>query len=199
MSTPSHPVDEHSTPLTHEEERAIKLSYITTKEQLNEQEQACILAARRKLRGSRVDAVAILSLPWLLSAHEQMFGEVWKWAGKIRTTERSIGVQPHQIRVQLADLLADSVTWLEFGSFPPDEIAVRFHHRLVAIHPFVNGNGRHSRLVSDLLAERQGRPNFTWGGGGDLALQGDIRATYIRNLKLADGGDYSGLLSFART
>jgi len=199
VSNPSHPIDEHSTPLTDEEERALKLSYITTREQLNEQEQAGILAARSRLMRSRIRAAGILSLPWLLRAHELMFGQVWKWGGQIRTTERTIGVPPHQIRPQLADLLADGLAWIEYDSYPPDEIAIRFHHRLVAIHPFVNGNGRHSRLASDLLADRLGRSGFTWGGGNDLVPQGDTRANYVRNLKLADEGDYTGLLAFART
>lgn len=127
-----------------------------------------------------------------------MFKPVWKWAGKIRTTERNIGAEPWRIRTDLQQLLDDAQTWVQRGSYPPDEIAVRFHHRLVAIHCFANGNGRHARLAADLLAIALGEPAFTWGVG-DLAPVGEVRSAYIVALKQADQHDYSSLLGFARS
>lgn len=191
---PGGPIDEHATPLTYEEERELRASYVTTRAQLNELEQAGILTARAALRRSRLTAAKILDERWLLRTHERMFSEVWRWARKIRT----IGVDHWTIRAQLRELLDDALTWVEYGSWPPDEIALRFHHRLVAIHPFVNGNGRHARLVTDLLAVTLGRPEFTWGGQ-DLTAQGDVRRRYVQALQAADAGDYAALLTFART
>ena len=100
--------------------------------------------------------------PTCWAPHKRMFGPVWKWAGKIRTTERNIGVEAWRIRSDLQQLVGDTRAWLELDSFPPDEIAVRLHHRLVAIHCFANGNGRHARLVADLLAIGLGQTAFTW-------------------------------------
>jgi Fic-DOC domain mobile mystery protein B len=127
-----------------------------------------------------------------------MFDQTWKWAGRYRSTERNIGVACHRIRDQLAALLGDVRYWLEHATFPADEVAVRFHHRLVFIHPFANGNGRHARLLADVLASKQGRPAFSWGAG-ELARAGDFRAAYIEALRAADRNDIRPLLRFARS
>lgn len=126
-----------------------------------------------------------------------MFGNLWKWAGKIRTSERTIGIAHWEIREALHNLLDDGRTWLQYESYPVDEIAVRFHHRLVAIHCFVNGNGRHARLVTELLLETLGHEPFTWEGD-EIVLSGAVRQRYVQALKSADAGDYAPLLEFAR-
>ena len=127
-----------------------------------------------------------------------MFGEVWKWAGAYRQTARNIGIEAHRIAFEMPMLFDDIRYWTESATYPPLEIAVRMHHRLVAIHPFPNGNGRHARLMADLLAERLGDQPFTWGGGG-LADTGELRARYIAALRAADGHDITPLLAFARS
>jgi Fic-DOC domain mobile mystery protein B len=115
-----------------------------------------------------------------------------------RTTEKNIGVPHHEIRERLGALLGDAHYWVEHGTHPPDELAVRFHYRLVLIHPFANGNGRHARLIADVLAQRHERPVFTWGGA-DLVNAGDFRQRYIDALQAADGGDIGQLFAFARS
>jgi Fic-DOC domain mobile mystery protein B len=127
-----------------------------------------------------------------------MFDQTWKWAGVYRTTEKNIGIAHYQIRDSLVALLFDARYWLENRIFEPDEIGVRFHHRLVWIHPFANGNGRHARLMADVLMQRQGRPLFTWGNG-EIARAGDFRRSYIDALRAADKNDIQPLLSFARS
>src|SRR5437016_419595 len=92
-----------------------------------------------------------------------MFGDVWRWAGKFRTSERNIGIAFFEIPVAVRQLLDDTKAWIEYKTYPLDEIAVRFHHRLVQIHPFRNGNGRHARLMADLLVMRLGHERFLWG------------------------------------
>ena len=126
-----------------------------------------------------------------------MFGDVWKWAGAYRQTERNLGIASHRIPVEVRMLLDDVRFWIDKNTYPTDEIAVRLHHRLVAIHPFANGNGRHARLMADLLAEKLGGAALTWGGAS-LADEGELRRRYVDALQAADGHDIGPLLAFAR-
>ena len=124
-----------------------------------------------------------------------MFGDIWKWAGTFRTTERNIGVAPYEIQPKLRILLDDVKFWIDNRTFSPKEIAIRFHHRLVQIHPFPNGNGRISRLMADLLMKQFGLPILDWGSGS-LTEISELRRKYISALQDADNGDYSSLLHF---
>jgi len=127
-----------------------------------------------------------------------MFDEVWRWAGKYRTTRLNLGVAPWEVRQELSKLLSDAAAWQEHKAFSADEIAVRFHHRLVWVHPFPNGNGRLSRLMADLLIVAQGGEQFSWGT--DRLAPGEARRTrYINALKAADAHDIGPLLTFARS
>lgn len=197
MSTPAGPSDEHATPIEAEEAAQLVPSFITTRDELNRAEQQAITELTRSVLRNP-PAPDRLDVAYLLALHKRMFGPVWKWAGKIRTTERNIGVDSWRIRPDLQQLVGDTRAWLEFDSYPPDEIAVRLHHRLVAIHCFANGNGRHARLVADLLAIALGQPAFTWGAA-NLAAASEVRIAYIAALKQADQHDYVALLSFARS
>lgn len=125
--------------------------------------------------------------------HKRMFRDVWQWAGTFRATERKIGVQAHRIGTELASLLSDIRCWIEHKTFPSDEIAIRFHHRLVAIYLFPNGNGRQARLAADLLIVRLGGDPFTW------ANMGEIRGRYVAALSAADHHDIVPLLELARS
>jgi Fic-DOC domain mobile mystery protein B len=187
-----------NTPLS-PDEQADLIPNLSTRDELNEWERTNILVAYdwalnpRTLR--RNDP---LTEPYLRDLHHRMFDQTWKWAGRYRTTEKNIGIPHHQIREALAALLGDARYWLEHRTFPPDEIAIRFHHRLVFIHPFSNGNGRHGRLMADVLAKTQHMPVFTWGGA-DIVQHGDFRRSYIDALRAADKSDIGPLLAFARS
>ena len=140
--------DDAATPLTPDERAQLIPTYITTRAQLNEAEQIGIADADRWAFRRKRD---VLDEDFLLALHKRMLGGVWQWAGTFRNTERNIGIAAYLIGVELRTLIGDVKYWIEHNTFPIDEIAVRFHHRLVAIHPFPNGNGRHSRLAADLL------------------------------------------------
>jgi Fic-DOC domain mobile mystery protein B len=127
----------------------------------------------------------------------RMFDRVWKWAGEFRKTERNLGVAPHSIETELRKAIDDARYWVEHKSYPPGELAVRFHHRLVSVHPFPNGNGRWSRLIGEVLIERLGGSRFTWGGA-DLRTAGDARKRYIEALRAADNHGLKPLIRFAR-
>ena len=186
------------TPLS-TEEQADLIPSLATRDELNEWERQNILEAYRwafdEKRAARRDP---LTEPYIRELRERMFDQTWKWAGRYRITEKNIGVPFHQIQNSLAALLGDARYWLQHESYAPDEIAVRFHHRLVFIHPFSNGNGRHARLMADVLALRQGRPAFTWGGA-ELVRAGDFRRRYIEALQAADRSEMKLLIEFARS
>ncbi len=126
-----------------------------------------------------------------------MLGDVWRWAGRFRTSQRNMGIDYWLIPTELRKLLDDTKAWIEFKTYPADEIAVRFHHRLVLIHPFPNGNGRHARFMADLLIMRLGGERFSWGRES-LRDPGIARQQYIAALRAADNHDLAPLLAFAR-
>jgi Fic-DOC domain mobile mystery protein B len=186
------------TPLS-ADERAGLLPSLATREELNQWERSNILQAYAwacaPANLARQDPV---TEAYVRGLHRRMFDQTWTWAGHYRSTEKNIGIPHHQIRDSLAGLLGDVRYWLEQRTYPPDEIAIRFHHRLVSIHPFANGNGRHARLIADVLAQQQGRPGFSWGSSA-IARAGDYRRAYIEALRAADRNDIQLLLHFART
>jgi Fic-DOC domain mobile mystery protein B len=185
------------TPLS-EEERLALIPSLSTQRELNEFEFANIMSARDwALSPRRLARAATLNVSYLLELHRRMFNSTWRWAGKIRATEKTIGVEPHRIVADLASLLGDVPYWIEHRVYPPDEIALRYHHRLVLIHPFANGNGRHARLAGDIAALKLGRPVFPWGAGTDSGVA--VRKTYLDALRAADQHDYGALLAFARS
>jgi Fic-DOC domain mobile mystery protein B len=187
-----------NTPLSPEEQDDL-IPDLSTKEELNEWERQNILEAygwALDLKNLRLQDP--LTEPYVRELHLRMFDQTWKWAGIYRSTEKNIGIPHYQIREALAALLGDARYWVEHQTFEADELAVRFHHRLVSIHPFANGNGRHSRLIADVLVQRQGRPVFTWGGA-DIVRAGDFRRSYIDALRAADKNNMQPLLTFARS
>jgi Fic-DOC domain mobile mystery protein B len=188
-----------ATPLEPAEREGLLQSWITHRRDLNEAEQENITAGAawaRRRRGRR--PADLLSVKFAQDLHARMFGAVWKWAGAYRQTPRNIGIDAYRIGADMAVLFDDANYWVAHGTHPPDEIAIRLHHRLVAIHPFPNGNGRHARLMADLLVERLGGQAFSWGGGS-LASTGDLRAAYVTALRAADRHEIAPLLAFARS
>jgi Fic-DOC domain mobile mystery protein B len=187
-----------NTPLSPEELDEL-IPDLATREELNEWERQNVLDAYgwafdpRKLH--RRDGFAE---SYARELHRRMFDQTWRWAGQYRSTEKNIGIPHYQIREALPALLGDVRYWVEHRTFEPDELAVRFHHRLVLIHPFANGNGRHARLMADVFLRRQDRPVFTWGGA-DMVRAGDFRRRYIDALRAADRNDIQPLVVFARS
>ncbi|HLJ29776.1 MAG TPA: mobile mystery protein B [Candidatus Angelobacter sp.] len=186
-----------NTPLS-PEELADLIPSLATKEELNEWERENILRAREWAIRDRTSPLDMASDAYVRKLHLKMFDQTWKWAGQYRRTEKNIGIPFHQIREHLVALLGDVRYWLQHSTFPPDEIAVRFHHHLVVIHPFPNGNGRHARLIADLFVMKLGRAAFTWGAT-DLVKPGEARARYLDAVRAADQGDIQPLIKFARS
>jgi Fic-DOC domain mobile mystery protein B len=188
------------TPLDEEEKEGLLIPSVTTLQELNEFEQLGIENAIRWSIGRTHRREEILTEDFVKLVHRKMFGEVWAWAGEFRKSNKNIGVSWHDIPTALRTLLADCSYWIEHDTWPADEIALRFKHRIVQIHCFPNGNGRHSRLMGDILIEQVfNLPVFNWGGRGDLAAASAARVNYIEAIKAADRGEMSLLFTFSRS
>jgi Fic-DOC domain mobile mystery protein B len=186
---------EDATPLTPEERAGLIPAHIAYRSELNAAEQENIARGQDWALARKRD---LLTEKFIKDLHARILGDVWRWAGKFRTTERNLGIHYYEIPVAVRQLLEDAKAWVQYKTYPPFEIAVRFHHRLVQIHPFSNGNGRHSRLMADLLVMSLGDERLTWGRA-NLQQAGDVRRQYIEALRAADNHDYAPLLRFARS
>jgi len=189
------------TPLDPDEAAALRLSWVRTQADLNFAEAANIAAGMQWASGRHRTPAEILDDLFLRQLHGRMFGDVWQWAGQYRTSEKNIGTTLHwQIGGCVRDLVGDVLCWVADSTpaaWPADEICVRFHHRLVWVHPFSNGNGRHSRAAADLLGVALGIGRLNWGGG-PIPRVGGARDRYLDALRAADRGDMEPLLAFVR-
>jgi Fic-DOC domain mobile mystery protein B len=183
-----------ATPLDPDEAAGLIPTSIATRGQLDEFEAANIADGLRWAASRRRD---VLTIKFMQELHRRMFRGVWRWAGTYRKSGKNIGVPSHDIVSSLKDLADYVRTQINSGSLAPDEIALRFHHRLTKIHPFPNGNGRHARLMTDLLLQQLGAEPFNWGAA-DLAHAGEPRDRYIEALRAADAGDCAPLASFLK-
>jgi len=194
VTDPLIPVGHGRTELSEEDRLGLIPTYIATRGELFDAEQRNIAQA---LLRRRPTAIKLLDEMYFRNLHRAMFGRVWEWAGRYRRRETNIGIDPLRIPTAIRSLVDDAKTWIEYSTYVPDELAIRFHHRLVAIHPFSNGNGRHGRITADYLVTSLGRRPFGWGVGLDVDTD-ELRATYRRALQDADDGAIAQLLAFAR-
>jgi Fic-DOC domain mobile mystery protein B len=184
-----------ATPLSPEERDGLIPSHVTLRSELNELEQENILLADAWVFQRKRP---ILGEPFGRNLHGRMFGQVWRWAGRYRRTNKNIGVDHWLVEPRLRDALDNTRYWIEHQSFEPDEIAARFHHALVFIHPFANGNGRWGRLMADVLAVSLARPRFTWGRTS-LRDASVTRRAYVAALRAADDHRFEDIVAFARS
>lgn len=187
------------TPLSEEELDGLKILSISTREELDEFEQFNIEKAIQWTFGKKIQAKDLFSEKFIKDLHKRMYGEVWKWAGSFRTSEKNLGIKSYLIPVQLKQLLDDAMYWYENQIYSSDEVAVRFKHQLVSIHCFANGNGRHSRLMADLIMEKLYKEPFLPWGGSSLVKSNEKRKEYIKAIKIADRQDVSQLIMFAKS
>lgn len=190
--------DDGQTPLDEEEKEGIKIKSITTQGELDELEQLNIEKAVEWTIHSKLKPEKILTEKFIKDLHKRMYGDVWKWAGEFRRTEKNIGIQSTQIGLQLKNLLDDTKYWIENKTFSAEEIAIRFKHRIVSIHCFPNGNGRHSRLMADIIMESIfGNDIFSWHQSS-MVKANETRKLYINALREADNGNVTPLIEFAK-
>ena len=185
-----------ATPLDPDELDGLIPTHISRRGELDEWEAQNILKAEAWLHGRSTPDV--LTPGFARQLHKRMFDETWQWAGIFRTSEKSLGIAPEQIAVRTRDLCHDVKAQLAQGSMPLDEIAAMFHHRLVSIHLFANGNGRHARMITDVLLRINGAERFSWGSG-NLNNDNTVRDRYIAALRAADGRNYKPLFKFVRS
>ena len=187
------------TPLDEDEKERLLIKSIATRGELDEFEQQNIEDAIQWSLTRKFKTEQILSESFIQQLHIKMYSSVWKWAGEYRKTNKNIGVNKLEITTALRSLIDDAKYWLEHSVYEPDEFAIRFKHRLVSIHCFPNGNGRHSRMIADIIIEKNYQlPVFTWGGAS-LSVDMDIRSQYLKAIRKADKGEFDLLLKFARS
>ena len=190
---------EGQTPIDEDEKVGLRIKTVSTREELDEFEQANIQQAIEWTLKNTFNKEEILSEEFILLLHKKMFGEVWNWAGTIRKTNKNIGIDKFMITIELRTLIDDCKYWIEHQTYDPDEIAIQFSHRIVKTHVFPNGNGRHSRLIADIIASNIfHKPVFTWGRT-NLSKTSNIRKQYLNAIYEADRGNIQPLLAFART
>jgi Fic-DOC domain mobile mystery protein B len=187
------------TPLDEDEKEGLLIPTIATREELDEFEQQNIEEALQWILTKSFKAETVLSEKFIRNLHKRMYGSVWSWAGKFRKTDKNLGIDKWQIPVALNSLCADTLYWINNETYSPEEIAIRFKHRIVSIHCFSNGNGRHSRFMADIIIHKIfNLPMFTWGTG-DLVHHGDARSTYLTAVREADKNNFQPLMEFARS
>jgi Fic-DOC domain mobile mystery protein B len=187
------------TPLDEEGKEGLLIKSIATRAELDEFEQQNIEQAMAWTLNRSFKKEAILTELFIRRVHKQMYGDVWNWAGAFRKANKNIGIDKWQIPTELRYLLDDTRHWMEKNTYDPIEIAVRFKHRLVSIHCFANGNGRHSRLLADIIVQHIfKKPVLTWGAA-TFVKQGDTRMAYLKAIKAADAGNLAALIKFARS
>ncbi len=186
------------TPLDEEEKEGLLIKTITTQKELDEFEQLNIEKAIEWTIGTRLKTDKILSEKFIRDLHKKMYGEVWKWAGNFRKTDKNIGIKWTQIGLELKMLIDDTKYWIDHQTYLPEEIAIRFKHRIVSIHCFPNGNGRHSRMMADIIMEYVfGNEPFNWQQS-NMVNADETRKKYITSLKEADKGNINLLIEFAK-
>ncbi len=181
MSDPLFDTSDGNTPIDEDEALGLKLTWVRSRGDLNEAEAANILDARRAIRSPTLGEV--LDDLWLRQLHFRMFGDVWTWAGTYRLSYRNIGIDWTEVPAAVRNLVQDAQAWI--GDDEQHTSVARFHHRLVAIHPFPNGNGRHARAAADYLSNALKIALPTWGAltYNDTA---NLRAAYLAALRTAD-------------
>ena len=187
------------TPLNEEEQNGLLIPSITTREELDEFEQLNIEKAIQWTFGKKWKAEQLFTEKFVKDLHKRMYGEVWKWAGAFRESEKNLGIKSYLIPTELKVLLDDAIFWVQNDTYSPVELAIRFKHRLVSIHCFSNGNGRHSRLMADLIMEKLFNATFFSWGSSNLVKATETRKAYIKAVKMADKQDLQPLIVFAKS
>ena len=184
--------------LDEDERDGLKITTISTRKELDEFEQQNIENAIQWSLSRTFIPENLLSEHFIKILHQKMYQDVWKWAGEFRNTNKNIGVDKWQIPTALRSLMDDAKYWHQSNIYSPEEFTIRLKHRLVSIHCFANGNGRHSRLYADIIIQHVFKlPIFTWGANINNS-DPDIRSIYLNALKSADAGDVNPLIQFSR-
>lgn len=191
--------EDGQTPLEEDEKEGLLISSISTRGELDEFEQQNIEEALQWVFNRSFKAENVFTARFVCELHKKMFGHVWAWAGAFRKTNKNLGVDKWQISIELQKLCNDALYWIAHHTYTADEIAIRFKHRLVSIHCFSNGNGRHSRLIADVIVHKVlGMELFGWGMSG-MRDGRDLRKTYLDAIRAADAANFGPLLAFARS
>lgn len=198
---PTFEMPEGATPLDPDEIQGLLIDTISTQAELNFAEQQSIIESSKWI--FETNHKNILTDQFFKNLHKKMFQSVWNWAGKYRTTNKNIGVDPYKIPIEIKKLCDDCEYWIQNNTYDWNEIAARFHHKVVWIHPFSNGNGRFSRILTDILLKRHKQSALTWGRNtfskDDFSSESALRTEYILSLREADNKKFQKLIQFIKS
>ncbi len=187
---------EGATPL--DEISGLLRSEITTRSQLDGAEALNILNAEDWIERGRLGGV--FTMGFYEQLHRRMFDEVWEWAGQLRSVtgaRPNIGVSPERVPMELGRVAMEyNREWEKYHEDSLLPFVAKYHHALVLVHPFDNGNGRWSRLACDVIVKRLAKETpITWATD-TLNVQSDERTRYIAALRSADEHDYQPLIDY---
>jgi Fic-DOC domain mobile mystery protein B len=186
-----------NTPIDPDELAGLRHKHVTTHEELNQLEHANIQQGLEWL--SRQRSPQVLTEQYVRELHRQLFGAVWLWAGEFRQTEKNIGIDPIMISIELRQLMDNTAYWVEHHTYPALETTARYHHRMLQIHPFPNGNGRFARIITNELQRLIGTPLTNWAANVSEADMPAHRKAYIDALRAADALKYDALFTFMQS
>jgi Fic-DOC domain mobile mystery protein B len=189
-----------ATPIEPKDLEGLIPKHISTQNELNELEASNILEGKKWAFGKKRNE--LLEEKFIKQLHKRMFAFIWKWAGTFRKSDKNLGIPWYNIVEELKILSEDTKYWIKNKTYNIDEIAIRFHHRLVFIHPFPNGNGRHARMMADLILYNFNNKMFSWGNNSLLNVSSSVtecRKKYLEALKEADRGNLEPLIKFAKS
>ena len=172
---------------------------IRTRQQLNSAEAQSILKPFVKYLGAKPSKkIAPFNLNWFQQLHEEMFGDVWQYAGKFRQEDKNIGVKWQNIITEMYQFEQDLIFWEQNQTYDVFERSVRLHHRAVFIHPFDGGNGRWSRLLGNIYLKQHEHPLVKWPEETIGTEESVAREAYLSAVKRADAGDFFELIALHR-
>jgi cell filamentation protein len=150
------------------------------------------LALRRLLELQRNPIRGHFDTEHLCAIHRYMFGDVYEWAGELRSVNISkpgaIFPPPEYLRPNLDKLFTKLTREEQLRNLPAPAWAHRaayFLGEINAIHPFREGNGRAQREFIRELAFAGGH-RLVWGGHTQREMIDASRLSHLRQ-------DYSGL------
>lgn len=190
-----------ATPLNADELKGLLIDTISTQAELNFAEQQSIIESSKWIYST--NHKNILSDIFFRKLHRKMFESIWDWAGIYRASEKNIGIEPYKIAGEIKKLCDDCEYWIKHNTFDWPELAARFHHKVVWIHPFANGNGRFARILTDILLKEHRQLLLSWGrntfNGDDFMSESKLRAEYIASLREADNKKFQRLIEFIKS
>jgi len=149
-------------------------------------------SALKYINNTLVDKIGDITLQDILEMHKRVIGNVDPVeAGLFRRTQVYVGDHvppPPSVVYTMVTKFVDWLNSIPAMSLHPVKLAALAHYKLVHIHPFVDGNGRTSRLLMNLVLMQAGFP--------PVIIRRADRDIYYNHLVTANEGDIRPFIRF---